>query len=101
MKISTITGIMTLSCAMFVVCAPTLAADVNICKVQLDMIQEIVNARNKGISEDVLIDAADNTKHNRKLHAMIMASIHYVYRIDKEKLPLAGRMFYKICLALP
>jgi hypothetical protein len=100
MKTSIIAGAI-MSCPMFFVYSPALAADVHICKVQLEMIQEIVNARNKGISEDALIDAADNTRDNQKLHTTIIASIRYVYRIDKEKLPLAGRMFYEICLAQP
>lgn len=74
------------------------ATDKHRCTVQTEMVREIVNARNKGITEEALVTVADNTATTRTEHTMIVAAVGYVYSIERKKLPLAARAFYNACL---
>lgn len=83
--------------------APALsaAADKHRCIVQTEMIREIVNARNRGITAEALITVADSTVTTQAEHTIIVTAVGYVYRMERKKLPLAARAFYNSCLVQP
>lgn len=72
-----------------------------VCTAQRDMIQAIVDARNKGIDKNALIGAAGPMLSEPDQREAVFRAVHFVYSLDRTKLPRAAQMVFKICLALP
>lgn len=80
---------------------PVHAGTEQACAAQLEMVEAIVDARNKGIDKKLLIATTSPTLPNPDTRNAVIQAIDFVYGLDRKKLPLAAKMVYKICLALP
>lgn len=76
------------------------AGSMRVCTAQREMIQAIVDARDKGIDKNILIGAAGPTLSEPDKREAVIRAVQFVYSVDRTKLPQAAQMVFKICLAL-